>query len=73
MEELDTEEYIRRIKALNKIKDGYEFTTSSQSRISPNLLLWNFLRDEEFKLEADTFIRIMETEQSWDTLRYSKI
>jgi len=73
MEELDTEEYIRRIKALNKIKDAYEFTTSSQSRISPNLLLWNFLRDDEYSRESDTFIRIMETEQSWDKLRYSKI
>ena len=47
MEELDTEEYIKRIRALNKIKDSYEFSTSSQARIHPNLLLWNFLRDEE--------------------------
>ena len=30
MEELDTDEYIRRIKALNAIKDQYEFTTSIQ-------------------------------------------
>ena len=73
MEELDTEEYIKRIKSLNKIKDSYEFSTSSTARIHPNLLLWNFLRDEEFSREADTFIRIMETEQSWDKLRYSKI
>ena len=73
MEELDTEEYVKRIKALNRIKDGYEFSTSSNARIHPNLLLWNFLRDEEFAREADTFVRIMETEQSWDKLRYSKI
>ena len=98
MEELDTDEYIRRIKALNAIKDQYEFTTSIQvtclyddetlqltlleisvtsghhpsitdqcrilqpfivfkARISPDLLLWNFLREEEFSNEADTFIR----------------
>ena len=63
MEELDTEEYIRRIKALNSIKDGYEFTTSSQPRIHPNLLLWSFLRDEDYSQEADTFLKIMETEQ----------
>ena len=73
MEELDTEEYIKRIKALNRIKDSYEFSTSSSARIHPNLLLWNFLRDEEFSREAETFVRIMETEQSWDKLRYSKI
>ena len=73
MEELDTEEYIKRIKSLNRIKDNYEFTTSSTARIHPNLLLWNFLRDEEFSREADTFVRIMETENSWDKLRYSKI
>ena len=36
-------------------------------------MLWNFLREEEFSNEADTFIRIMETEQSWDKLRYSQI
>ena len=73
MEELDTEEYIKRIRALNKIKDSYEFSTSSSARIHPNLLLWNFLRDEEFSREADTFVRIMETEASWDKLRFSKI
>ena len=73
MEELDTEEYIKRIRALNRIKDSYEFSTSSTARIHPNLLLWNFLRDEEFSREAETFVRIMETEQSWDKLRNSKI
>ena len=73
MEELDAEEYIKRIKALNRIKDSYEFSTSSTARIHPNLLLWNFLRDEDFSREAATFVRIMETEQSWDKLRYSKI
>jgi hypothetical protein len=30
MEELDTEEYITRIRALNAVKDLYEFTTSFQ-------------------------------------------
>ena len=73
MEELDTEEYIKRIRALNRIKDSYEFSTSSTARIHPNLSLWNFLRDEEFSREAETFVRIMETEQSWDKLRNSKI
>ena len=34
MEELDTDEYIRRIKALNAIKDQYEFTTSIQVTIA---------------------------------------
>ena len=34
MEELDTDEYIRRIKALNAIKDQYEFTTSIQVTVA---------------------------------------
>ena len=34
MEELDTEEYIKRIRALNKIKDSYEFSTSSSARFT---------------------------------------
>lgn len=73
MEDLDTEEYVRRIKELNAIKDSYEFSTSIAARISPDLALWSFLRDEQYSKEADVFVRIMETEQSWEKLRYSKI
>lgn len=71
--ELETEEYIRRIQALNSIKDRYEFTTSSSPKISPDLLLWNFIRDERYRLESSVFMEVMETEKSWEKLRYSKI
>ncbi|XP_023348177.1 uncharacterized protein LOC111716896 [Eurytemora carolleeae] len=69
----DTEEYVRRIQTLNSIKDRYNFTTTLKSKISPDLMLWNFIRDEEYKVESSSFIEIMEAEKSWEKLRYSKI
>ena len=41
--------------AQQDIKDSHEFSTSSTARIHPNLLLWNFLLDDESSREADTF------------------
>ena len=30
----------------------YEFPTSSQPRIAPDLLIWNFMRDEKYRTEV---------------------
>ena len=49
MDDIDTEEYVKRIHELNEIKDRYEFTTSVQPRLDPQIFIWDFIRDEEYR------------------------
>ena len=49
----------------------YEFPTSSQPRIAPDLLIWNFMRDEKYRTEV-TLINKSVVVLIWNFMRDEK-